>query len=96
MLAFAGIGRPAKFFATLQEAGVVVAAGQGFPDHHRFRPAELERLHRRAEALGATLVTTPKDAVRLPAEWRAEVMAAGVELAWQDERQVEALLAELA
>ncbi len=96
VLAFAGIGRPAKFFASLAEAGVAVAAGQAFADHHRYRAAELRRLRRRAEALGAVLATTPKDAVRLPPGWRSEVVVAGVELAWQDERQVEALLAGLA
>lgn len=96
VLAFAGIGRPAKFFATLAEAGVTVAAWQAFPDHHRYRESELRRLHRRAEALGTVLVTTPKDAVRLPPGWQSKVMVAGVELTWQDKRQIDALLAELA
>ena len=95
VLAFAGIGRPAKFFAALAEAGVGVAAKQAFPDHHRYREFELRRLHRQAEALGTVLITTPKDAVRLPPKWRSQVMVAGVELTWRDEQQIDALLAEL-
>src|SRR5262249_23297735 len=34
-LAFAGIGHPDKFFATLAAAGIAVAARRPFPDHHR-------------------------------------------------------------
>jgi tetraacyldisaccharide-1-P 4'-kinase len=41
---------------------------EGFGDHHRFTPAELAELWRKAERLGsAALVTSEKDAVRLPA-----------------------------
>jgi hypothetical protein len=42
--AFAGIGRPEKFFATLERCGAVVVARAPFPDHHRFAAAELQRL----------------------------------------------------
>ncbi len=96
VFAFAGIGRPAKFFATVAESGAVVVGQRPFPDHHRFRPAELRQLARRAEALGAALVTTPKDAVRLPPEWRARVAVASVALAWADPTSLEALLGDVA
>ncbi len=96
VLAFAGIGRPAKFFATLREAGAEVVWHRSFADHHPYSAAELRRMQRRAGALGAALVTTPKDAVRLPAEWRAQVIVAGVGLRWADEAQVEALLGDVA
>ncbi len=96
VFAFAGIGRPAKFFATLAQAGAHVAGQRAFPDHHRYRPAELHRLARRADALGAVLVTTPKDAVRLPPEWRDRVDVAGVSLRWTDDTALEALLGDVA
>ena len=92
VLAFAGIGRPAKFFATLAQTGAVIAGQESFPDHHRYSARQLAGLQRRAAAAGATLVTTPKDAVRLPASFRAEVLVAGVSLAWEDEAAIEALL----
>lgn len=66
VLAFAGIGRPEKFFATLAEAGADLAATRSFPDHHPYRPADLHRLAAEARHLGAALVTTEKDSVRLP------------------------------
>ena len=73
VVAFAGIGRPAKFFATLDSIGAELVARHAFADHHRFRADELQRLFSDAETAHAVLVTTAKDAMRLPAEWRAHV-----------------------
>jgi tetraacyldisaccharide 4'-kinase len=65
VLAFAGIGNPDKFFATLAEAGVTVAERESFRDHHRYTAAEAETLMRRADTAGLVLMTTEKDHVRL-------------------------------
>jgi tetraacyldisaccharide 4'-kinase len=91
--AFAGIGHPDKFFAMLAEAGVVLAGTAAFSDHHRYTDAEIDRLIRRAAALGAVLVTTPKDHVRLESAQAGAVTAVGVSLAWDDEQALETLLA---
>jgi tetraacyldisaccharide 4'-kinase len=64
-LAFCGIGRPAKFYDTLQEAGVAIAKTRSFPDHHPFSEADAASLLAEAEALGACLITTEKDRARL-------------------------------
>lgn len=64
-LAFAAIGDPEKFFLTLGAAGIRVAHGRAFPDHHVFTEDEVEDLLDEAELYGLTLVTTAKDAVRL-------------------------------
>jgi tetraacyldisaccharide 4'-kinase len=66
LLAFAGIGRPEKFFATLREAALEVAQTRAFADHHPYTSADIEALRRLAAARGLTLVTTEKDAMRLP------------------------------
>ncbi len=92
VLAFAGIGRPGKFYASLAETGAEIVARQDFPDHHRFRGHELRRLLRQAEALQAALVTTPKDSVRLPPPMRPLVTVVGVTLEWADEAALAALL----
>jgi len=68
VLAFAGIGDPEKFFATLQEAGIDVQARQAFPDHHRFRQIDAAELAARAEKDGLIPVTTEKDMARLLGE----------------------------
>jgi tetraacyldisaccharide 4'-kinase len=83
-LAFAGIGRPQKFFATLQSVGAVLVGTRWFPDHHPFRAAEIERLHRDAERARARLVTTAKDIVRVPPARRAGIEVLEVEIRWAD------------
>jgi tetraacyldisaccharide 4'-kinase len=65
VLAFAGIGNPDKFFATLAEAGVAVAERISFPDHHRYTASEASMLIAHADAAGLVLMTTEKDHVRL-------------------------------
>jgi tetraacyldisaccharide 4'-kinase len=65
VLAFAGIGNPEKFFTTLTEAGIDVAARSSFPDHHRYTAAEAQGLIARAQAENLVLITTEKDHVRL-------------------------------
>jgi tetraacyldisaccharide 4'-kinase len=95
VLAFAGIASPEKFFATLGEAGVVLAGRVGFADHHRYTDGELRRLLDEAARLDAVPVTTPKDAVRLPAVALAEVLVVDVAVAWQDPAAIEALLSSL-
>jgi tetraacyldisaccharide 4'-kinase len=68
VLAFAGIGDPEKFFATLEDAGVDVRARQAFPDHHSYQRAEATELLACAEREGLLAVTTEKDFVRLSGE----------------------------
>lgn len=92
VIAFAGIGRPEKFRATLAEIGADIAGFHGFADHHPYRDAELEALTAEAEAKHATLVTTEKDWVRLSSEWRARIQPVEVTLGWDDEAAIEALL----
>ena len=75
LLAFCGIGLPAKFFAALEQAGLRVLERRSFPDHHPYAPQDLHRLQQRAATLDATLVTTVKDWQRLPAAWQAGVVA---------------------
>lgn len=66
-VAFAGIGRPEKFFETLRALGAELIETRGFADHHVYSASEIARL--KAKARGALLVTTEKDFVRLtPAE----------------------------
>jgi tetraacyldisaccharide 4'-kinase len=65
VLAFAGIGDPARFFRTLRAGGIDVAAEKAFADHHPFSQGEIETLSARAKRDGLTLVTTEKDLARL-------------------------------
>ena len=84
LLAFAGIGRPEKFFATLRALDADLVGTRAFPDHHPFRVAELERLRRDAERMGARLITTAKDIVRVPSVHCAGIEVLDVEIRWPD------------
>lgn len=93
VVAFAGIGRPEKFFATLAETGVEIVGHHGFADHHPFRASEIASLEAEATAKNARLVTTEKDHVRLPPEARARIAALPVALAFADSTGLDRLLA---
>ena len=92
-VAFAGIARPEKFFAMLAEAGVVVAASLPFPDHHAFSRRDLDRVIAMSKRHDAMPLTTPKDAMRLPAAYRDRIGVVGVSLAWDDPTALVALVA---
>jgi tetraacyldisaccharide 4'-kinase len=76
VLAFAGIGDPARFFATLRASGIDVVAEHPFPDHHPFVPAELDALIGVSRRDDLTLVTTHKDLARIGAASLAVPIAA--------------------
>lgn len=95
VLGFAGIGNPAKFFATLRGVGAQLVAERGFPDHHPYRPADLTALARQAADADALLVTTEKDAMRLPPDWADKVATLPVTLRWDDPAAAEGLLDRL-
>jgi tetraacyldisaccharide 4'-kinase len=65
VIGFAGIARPAKFFATLRNEGARLIETRSFPDHHRYTEREARRLLKAATEQNAMLVTTEKDYVRL-------------------------------
>ncbi|MCE2563910.1 tetraacyldisaccharide 4'-kinase [Komagataeibacter sp. FNDCF1] len=82
IVAFAGIGQPGKFFDGLAGAGLPPLLRLGFADHHAYTPADWGRLQALAARHDACLVTTHKDAVRLPPAWQQQVHTVGLELIW--------------
>ncbi len=75
VLLLAGIARPERFRRTVERLGAEVAGERLFRDHHRYAAAELDQAFAAARSAGCDqVVTTEKDAVRLPAPWAGEEM----------------------
>ncbi len=84
VLAFAGIGKPAKFFDSLAAQGATLVKTMAFADHEEYAPTLLNRLLNEAQKANLQLVTTEKDAVRLPHSFRPQVLTLPVRLTFDD------------
>ncbi len=95
VVAFAGIGHPEKFVATLRRAGATVIAAHPFPDHHPYGDSEIARLREEAARAGAHLITTAKDWARLAPGSRDGIAVLEVEIRWRDRAALAHLLADV-
>ena len=91
-IAFAGIGRPQKFYNSLKQCGVEIVETIDFPDHHQYSTEELKNLISKAKERQAQLYTTTKDYVKIPAELRPYFNVLQIKIKWQDEKFLETFL----
>lgn len=92
LYAFAGIGRPNKFFDQLRRLGGDIVEEVPFADHHRYQAREIEGLFLLASEYDASLITTEKDHMRLPQGYRAGIHAFPVQVQFEDELTLRRLL----
>jgi tetraacyldisaccharide 4'-kinase len=95
VFAFAGIGRPEKFFQTLRRIGARVLGTRTLPDHHRYTSIELAALRVLAESFAALLVTTEKDFVRIAEPDRRAILPVPVHAVFEEDPDLSALLDRL-
>lgn len=90
VLAFAGIGRPQKFFDMLQENGIHPVKTEEFPDHYFYTRFDIEGLLKKAN--GLPLVTTTKDAVKIPKDLLKNIHIADGQFVFDNPKEVQELL----
>jgi len=95
VVAFAGIGRPEKFFQSLRAQGADLLDTKSYADHHAYSAGEIARLRSKARAHNAELVTTEKDFVRLTPLEREGIRALPVRATFDDAAALERLLDSL-
>lgn len=96
VVAFAGIGDPARFFATLRSIGANVTREIALGDHQDLSRPLMQRIEQEAAATQSMIVTTEKDACRLPTDFRQKVLTLPVRLKFEDAGPLEAALSAAA
>lgn len=92
VIPFAGIGRPEKFFQTVAGLDCRIVSPIAFADHHPYNDTDMAHLLDTAKKSGAQLLTTEKDACRLPTSFLENVTVLGVSLEWNEKEALESLL----
>ena len=92
---FAGVAKPWRVERTLRSAGCDLVGFEAFADHAPLGGGALRKLARRAAAMNAGLITTEKDWVRLPLEWRSRIDVFRVRARFDDEPGVRAALSRV-
>lgn len=88
IIAFAGIGRPEKFYNSLKECGFNLLKTIDFPDHHFYQKEELQTLIAEAHKLNALLYTTAKDFVKIPPALQKNFQVLEITISWQNPQEL--------
>ena len=88
IIAFAGIGRPQKFYTSLQDCGFNVIKTFDFPDHYFYKENDLKKIIAVAESLNADIYTTSKDFVKIPHIFKSKIKVLNIEINWQNENEL--------
>ncbi len=88
LYAFAGIGRPQKFYDSLSALGFTIAAQKDYPDHFPYTETDIDMMYAAAQKIEAQLITTEKDFLRIPPASRKDVLAMPVRLQFKEEEKI--------
>lgn len=94
VIAFAGIGNPAKFFQSLADSDAVLIKTYSYADHYFYQEHDIQSMLDEAKRIGALLVTTRKDWVRLTEVQQHAIRVLDVTLQWQDESALRDFLSQ--
>ncbi len=82
LMVFCGLGYPQKFFNIF--SNFEVAKTISFPDHYPYKENEIQNLISEAFRLGAQLVTSEKDLMRIPKRYWPQIKSIGIDVVWED------------
>ena len=91
-IAFAGIGRPEKFYQSLKACHINLIKTVDFPDHHFYQRGELENIITEAKTLDADIFTTAKDMVKIPEDLKQYFQVLEITIKWQDQQSLQNFL----
>ena len=95
VVAFAGIGRPQKFYNSLEQNGFNIVKSFDFPDHYFYKDNDLKKIINEAEKLDADIYTTSKDFVKIPIAFRNKIKVLEIEIKWRNYNELESFLKAL-
>lgn len=84
VVAFAGIGRPAKFYQSLSGCGFNIVETRDFPDHHFYTEDELNQLIALGKQHKAPVYTTAKDFVKIPPRLQSKFKVLEIAIEWEN------------
>lgn len=88
IVAFAGIGRPDKFYNSLTEYGFNIVARKDFPDHHFYTEQELEEMLALGKQYKSPVYTTAKDFVKIPPHLQSKFKVLEIEIDWENQAEL--------
>ena len=88
IVAFAGIGRPQKFYDSLKKCGLNIVKTFDFPDHHLYKNDDIKKIVETAEDLGAEIFTTSKDFVKIPYIYKSKINELKIGIKWKNENKL--------
>ena len=89
VVAFAGIGRPQKFYTSLQELGIEIIKTFDFPDHHYYTNDELQNILDIAKENKAQAITTSKDFVKIPNSLKEHFKVLNIGIQWEKTEELQ-------
>jgi tetraacyldisaccharide 4'-kinase len=96
VVAFCGLGFPQKFYKMLEDLETDLVATHSFPDHYIYKKEDLLRLQKMAKIHNGVLVTTRKDAIKIPTAWQASLYVLDISIEFEDPEGIYHLILEKA
>jgi len=86
-LAFCGIGNPKQFEEMLIANNTNLVEFLTFPDHHKYRPNDIENIIRIAKLKKLQVITTEKDIVKIPEKYASLIKIVSLRVNFVDQKK---------